>query len=388
MPTEVEILEAMLARARAAAQNAGAAGSLGHDTPIGQDDGASQPLEAPMYSWIAPKPYRHRARHRVWVKTIEGTRQFRMFDTEAEAMAFIARAKLLLVKDGRPIEDMITGYLASLTDHKPVSLATLRYRLQAVTKGRQRIPIEFFPWSLAWKQNVTTQARASQIGILTALHGLIRFAKLRGEPLRGLVPAGPVKAGKPSLHVDEARLFVTEALQAGDPLALAAATMAFCGLRPGEVLALVARDVDDGGALLHVYGTKTRAARRPIAVDPAFQPHLLEATRGKAAGDLLFDFERSRKRTNQDPAKSRKDALLRRVRHLCKVARVPEIVPHSLRGLNATLRLMGGATDESITRALGHLDISTTRRHYFAPGVAEQIDAKRAHGRLLRPRAA
>lgn len=80
-----------------------------------------------------------------------------------------------------------------------------------------------------------------------------------------------------------------------------------------EVLALTARDVDDGGTLLHVYGTKTGAAKRPILVDLAFQPYLLEAAQGKAPGDLLFPWTPSRKRQARDPGKGRKDALLRRV---------------------------------------------------------------------------
>jgi hypothetical protein len=62
---------------------------------------------------------------------------------------------------------------------------------------------------------------------------------------------------------------------------------------------------------------------------------------------------------------------------------VKEVVPQSLRGLNATLRLTGGSCDESITRALGHVDISTTKRSYFAPGAAEQTAAKRSFGRLM-----
>ena len=49
----------------------------------------------------------------------------------------------------------------------------------------------------------------------------------------------------------------------------------------------------------------------------------------------------------------------RRVRDLCKAARVPRVVPHSLRGLNATLRKTGGATDDTITRALGHVSSLT-----------------------------
>jgi integrase len=176
---------------------------------------------------------------------------------------------------------------------------------------------------------------------------------------------------------------VAIALAAGDPLALAAVTMAVTGCRPGEVLALRARDVDDGGAVLHVDGAKTEAARRMVHVDPAFQPMLLGIARTKAPTALLFDFEGQRSRKTKDPDKARRDALLRRVRQLYRAAGVPEVVSHSMRGLNATLRKTGGADDTSITRALGHVGISTTRRHYFAPGVAEAADQRRAHGRLL-----
>ena len=95
-----------------------------------------------------------------------------------------------------------------------------------------------------------------------------------------------------------------------------------------------------------------------------------------------------RQRASKDQGKAKRDALLRRVRGLCQVAGVKRVVSHSLRGLNATLRLTGGATDEAITRALGHVDISTTRRSDFAPGIAEQTDARRAHGRLLSSKAA
>ena len=169
----------------------------------------------------------------------------------------------------------------------------------------------------------------------------------------------------------------------GRPLALAAVTMVVTGCRPGEVLALRSRDVNDGGTILHVRGTKTKAAKRSIPIDPAFQPILMGAALGKESDALLFDFQPERERANKDEGKAKRDALLRRVRSLCKAAGVQRVVSHSLRGLNATLRLTRGARDESITKALGHVDISTTRRSYFAPGIAEKTEARRAHGRLL-----
>lgn len=213
-----------------------------------------------MYSWIAPNRYRHYNRFKVWFRDIEGDRKSLTFATEAEADHWIADSQRLLVKDGRPIEDVVSAYLASLTDRKPSTLVTLRYRLTSVIVGRNRVPIEAFPWNVAWSEHVAKQSRASQTGILAALRGLLAYAGLRGAPLGGIKVNGVRKEGKDQLHIDEARKFVATALMAADPLALAAATMIVTGCRPSEVLSLRARDVDDGGALLHVYGTKTKKA--------------------------------------------------------------------------------------------------------------------------------
>ena len=110
----------------------------------------------------------------------------------------------------------------------------------------------------------------------------------------------------------------------------------------------------------------------------------LGAATGKLSDELLFTVVPERHRPTKDPAKAKLDALLRRVRHLCKAAGVPKVCAHSMRGLNSTLRLTGGASDDSITRALGHISIDTTKRSYFAPGLTEQTDARRAFGRLLK----
>jgi integrase len=376
---EIAILEKLLAEKRAANQNASQLSENG----IAETDGVLQPTEDAMYSWISPNPYQHYNRFKVWFRDLEGERKSKSFATVAEAEDWITDSQRLLVTDGRPIVNVVTAYLASLSDRKPSTLTTLRYRLMSVIGGRERVPIETFPWKQAWADHVAKQSRASQTGILGALRGLVVYAGLRGTPLGGLAVTGIRREGKEQLHIDEARRFVATALMAADSLALAAVTMAVTGCRPGEVLALRARDVDDGGAILHVYGTKTRAAKRSIPVDPAFQPVLLGVATGKAPDSLLFEFEPERVRPHQDEGKAKRDALSRRVRSLCAKAQVRRVVPHSLRGLNATLRLTGGATDDSITRALGHVDISTTRRSYFAPGAAELTEGRRAFGRLL-----
>jgi integrase len=57
--------------------------------------------------------------------------------------------------------------------------------------------------------------------------------------------------------------------------------------------------------------------------------------------------------------------LLRRLRHLCvDEAQVPEVVPHSLRGLHATLASGFGATSHAVAAALGHTSFALTARHY------------------------
>ena len=60
------------------------------------------------------------------------------------------------------------------------------------------------------------------------------------------------------------------------------------------------------------------------------------------AFDPLFEHRPRRKRAAQDQLKSRTDALLRRLRTLCAEANVPTVVPHSLRGLHATLAVEAG----------------------------------------------
>lgn len=128
-------------------------------------------------------------------------------------------------------------------------------------KGRERLPIEAFPWALAWAP-VQTQSGDSQHGILAALQGLVAFAKLKGEPLAELKVSKPRYEGKPQLRISEAKAFIRYALAAGDPLAIAAATMAVTGLRPGEVMALMARDAMTEPASSGWFGAKTRKARR------------------------------------------------------------------------------------------------------------------------------
>ncbi|MEO8211701.1 MAG: tyrosine-type recombinase/integrase [Myxococcales bacterium] len=389
-PIDPALLRAIqvLAASGYVVQPFGAAGVGAAGNGIAHDGGVPLEEETPMYAWISKKPTRHHKAWRVYYRPVDGAKPqgYLGFADSGTAQAWIDQAQAHVVKDGRPIEDVIDAYLASLPLLKDSSRTTLRFRLRAIVQGRARLPIEAFPWARAWGELVTVQSGDSQHGILAALQGLVAYAKLPGKTLEGLVVTKTKNKGKPQLRLDEARRFIQAAQEAGDPLALAAATCAFTGLRPGEVMALQARDCDDGGALLWVERGKTERAKREVEVDPQWQPVLRRQAEGKFAGDPLFPYEPTRVRASSNPVKARTDALLRRVQALCEVAGVPVVVSHSLRGLNATLRKRGGASDESVTRALGHVSIETTKRHYLAPGTADRADSRRAFGQLYPPR--
>ena len=64
-----------------------------------------------------------------------------------------------------------------------------------------------------------------------------------------------------------------------------------------------------------------------------------------------------------------------KLRLFCRRAQVPQVCPHSLRGLHASLALQAGATGEMVAQALGHGSFQVTARHY---ATAESVAGSRA----------
>jgi integrase len=359
------------------------------DNPIADDRGSSIDTEEPMYSWISPKPYVQHQRFRVWVKNLDGEKAYETFPTEAEALAFIEKAqRKLLISGGHPIEDAISKYLdAKASTVRPSTIETLRHRLRAISKGRQRFPIEGFPWEKAWDEHVASQSTNSQYGIRSTLDGLIAWARGAGilrRPPELPKPTGTKRRGKKLLRKDETRTFIQVALTAGDPLAIAGVTMILTGIRPGEAMTLKIRDLDDGGSLLWVAaeGGKTEAATRRVEVDDELKPYLLALVRNRDPNSLLFEFESQRRRKTANAYKSRRDALLRRVKALCVEAKVPTVVAHSMRGLHATLATDAGVSGHAVAANLGHTTFVVTARHYVAPGTAAAAASRKSRGAL------
>jgi integrase len=347
------------------------------DNRRADDAGSSAEQEEHMityYRWVGqPKP--HNKKFRVYFRPAGGEKEYRDFPDENEAAAWATSQEKYVLADGHPIGDELDTYLKSRVDLAPSTVETLRYRLGSVVQGRRHIPAEAFPWGRAWNQYVARTATDTQAGVFSALGGFTEHLRkagiIRGNVLKDIQVKGRKKRGKVQGRIDEARRLVEAAIKAGDPAALAIVVALSFGTRPGEVVDLRCRDVDAGGTVLWVDGTKTEAAKRAANVPPELRRILLNLVAGRSGDALLFIFEAERRRKSKNPTKARRDFLNRRLAQLCREAGIPRLTAHSLRGMHASFARRNGATAADVVAMLGHRSYSTTSRHYIAPGVDE-----------------
>jgi integrase len=196
---------------------------------------------------------------------------------------------------------------------------------------------------------------------------------LRLNPFEGVEPQGQAARGKPQLRVDEAKRFLAVLLGDPSPEATAVTVSLLMGLRAREVVARVVRDLDDGGRLLWIPESKTAAGVRQVRVPTVLMSRLLILARGKGPQERLFgDMTRH--------------GLHYHTVRFAKLAGVPRVTPHGLRGTFATLAVAGGdGGTETVARTIGHADAGTTlRRHYLAPGAEDSAKVRSLEG-LITP---
>jgi integrase len=185
------------------------------------------------------------------------------------------------------------------------------------------------------------------------------FAEVKGEGRR--------KKGKPQHRVDESRRFMIVAFQraeAGHLDGVVAIASLFFGTRISELVDRPVRDLDDDGRLLWIPDSKTESGRRFIDVPDALRTFLVALAKDKLPEARLFG------------ALTRHQAR-RMVLSVCKLASVPEVGPHGLRGTHVSLARERGATSQLIAAAVGHSSYeAVTARHYVAPGTDERVQAR------------
>jgi integrase len=325
------------------------------------------------------------------VVVCQGSRTARRYSSKEEAerdkAALLAQAATLV---GTTIEDALDRYELHLRNkgNKETTIGTTLWRLKALLGAEVGAPVGRLTPAragdlyLAYSSSVAVDTHRNALGQARTFGGwLVKERLLPVNPFAGVVGTGRRSQGKPQLRVDEARRFLEVALEwatvesrypgerrnhaegrkAG---AVAAASAFLLGLRSGEVIARVVRDLDDGGRMLWIPTSKTRAGQRRVAVPEVLQPYLLALASGKPPDAPLFTHGGG-------------DWVRDWTHRICAEAKVSTVCAHSLRGLHATLAEAAGVTGDAVARSLGHSSSAVTHAHYTQPVALEAVRQER-----------
>jgi integrase len=325
------------------------------------------------------------------VVVCQGTRTARRYSSKAEAEADKAKlqeqAAALI---GTTLEDALDRYEVHLRSkgNKGSTIGTTLHRLRALLGGEVGAPVgRLTPARCealysAYAATVAVDTHRNALGQARTWGAwLVKSKLLPVNPFAGVVGTGRRSQGKPQLRVDEARRFLAVALEWADlprryegeranhaearkAGAVAAASAFLLGLRSGEVIARVVRDLDDEGRMLWIPSSKTRAGQRRVAVPEVLQPYLLRLAEGKGPEAPLFGC-------------SGPDWVREWTMRICAEAKVSRVCAHSLRGLHATLAEAAGVTGDAVARSLGHTSSAVTHAHYTQPVALEAVRQER-----------
>jgi len=330
-----------------------------------------------------PYPDRDGTRFRVRIFHHDLRRQDLYFHTEKEALAAIGQAKReLQAAQNRTLGGVMQEYFAEKgrsgrskpetcrEQHARVSVFLRRHLDDDIGRITPNRAAALYQETVERPNPKTGKpmAAASHRFYLALVKGMFVWAVRKGyasaNPFADILPVGRVSVGKPQLRIEEAKLFIDEALrrydQKGSELALGAVVALLMGLRAGEVLKRSARDVDRGGEILWIDSGKTRNARRFLDVPAVLQSRLAKLASQRAPDAPLFGLGRTGKLR-------RRQVFWRAVGDICQAAGVPRVCPHSLRGLWATLGVQSGAVSHAVAASLGHGSFGMTERHYAQP---------------------
>jgi integrase len=348
-------------------------------------------------------PYKHGKQWRVKIVGVDGQWEYakeredgpRSFATEDAAQAFVQAFKA--ETDNRTIGATVATYLEHLATKggtkrkgqplRKTSLDSASFRLRAffgLPEGDRLLAT----MTVAYCRQ-RYQVRIKKVAVDTHRNELIvagvfaewcvRQGYLRFNPVREIEPEGARRAGKDVLRLDDSRRFLETALKEGSREGLACALVLVLGLRASEICDRLVNDVNIRPALLTVPKAKTRAGVRTLAVPAPLSSLLIAHVEGKERSERLFpDFTRY--------------ALHYHVQRLCKLAGVPVVCPHGLRGSAATniVEAAGALLSpteavEHARRQLGHENAGMTRGAYIAPGAEESAIAAQKMALLTPP---
>lgn len=320
-------------------------------------------------------PDKHGERYRLTIYTTGGGKSYKSFETEADAEKY-KREFLRQLEGEVSLGELFDRYQAHLKQkgNKPVSITTTMFRLRRFFKDGAMLLSSLTPkkagelYSGLSSQQATDTHRNSLAEAKTFCRWLVKQKLLKVSPLEEVDGVGKRHHGKDQLRIDEARRWLAVALELAEQEedgAVGAMVTLLLGLRCIEVVSRQVRDLDDGGQLLWVPESKTEAGKRTQVVPEVLQPHLLRLAADKAPTALLFGVH--------DRAWPRSW-----VKRICRLAKVPVVTAHGMRGLFATLGMAAHEVPRAVAASLGHASESTTLRSYAKPEALRSAQQKRA----------
>jgi len=351
-------------------------------------------------------PYKHRDQWRVHVVTRRGGKGktvYETFETRALADAFIAGARD--EAQGVTVSAAIEGFLAHKRELELVdaTVESAEDRLAMLLSGCMSRPIrhlvgrgpELYSAAQIYpeghRQAGQRRAADTHRNALAMAKDFGRFCVrqkwLKADPWAEVDPVGRkvLGADKSRLTVDESRKLQAYCHKhaASDPGAVLTLAYLLLGPRASELVKRDVRDLDDGGRLLWIGRTKTKAGRRRLLVPDELVPLLVGVAAGRPGDAPLFVHPEKRRRRGRSPGGARwsRHVAYGHVKRVCVAAGVPELPPQALRRTQATLATDAGATALMVAAHLGH-DVAeapaVTGKAYIGRDAASDAQAERA----------
>ncbi len=346
----------------------------------------SSPIETPQIRYLGPYQFRGQWRcqlvngaSRTWM-TPEKTPERSIAIAERVVAAYLAQQPMTV---GKALE-AYGEYKLIVRANKPASVTTTLHRLRrffsepgiAVYQLTHQRCAGYYQKLVATQKPDTHRNTLAEAG--TFCRWLIKRRNLKLNPIEGIEGVGRKRKGKPQLRYDEARKWwakAEELANEGHAGAVAAMMTLVMALRASEITSRTVRDIDNGGRLLWIPEAKTPAGKRQVKVPEKLRPYLLRLSSAKPSTAFIFTGKHGAPHERAWPRKW--------VQKICKLAKVPEVCAHSMRGLHASLAIQAGTSPDVVAGVMGHESPAITMSNYAVPGSAEAARADRATSALL-----
>lgn len=353
-------------------------------------------------------PYKHGDRFRVVTRAVAGGEaSYSSFQSEKLAQAFVEVVKAEFDKSTRTVGEAIDAYLTCLKDdkgNKADSLTVTAIRLRQFFGSHLDDALEVLTPPTCRKlyaklretkrtksgPNKTRVETDEFLSVDTCNNTLLEgrsFAKwcleekkwLRnGNPLAGIKGKGKRKHGKPQLRFDDARTWTAKAMELaekGDDGALAALMTLFMANRASEITKRKVDDVDNNGTILWITAAKTEESNGALPIPDDLQPLLRRRVEGRERGEYIF---LAAPAPNGKQRPHWRNWPRANVKRICKLAGVPVVCAHAMRGLHSTLAYERGTVGNLVAESMRHRDESITKESYAKPAAVRKGQQQRA----------